>query len=46
MSRWLAESAHGSHEGHRYSAAQYGLSDEQIEREFADYTGRYNIRVE
>ncbi|HVU10188.1 MAG TPA: sulfotransferase [Phototrophicaceae bacterium] len=46
MSRWLADNAHGAHEGHRYSAAQYGLSDDQIEHEFADYTGRYQIPME
>jgi hypothetical protein len=46
MTRWLAESAHGAHETHRYAAEQYGISDGQIEDEFRDYTDAYGIRIE
>lgn len=46
MSRWMQDHAHGSHEGHRYSAAQFGVSDEQITRELSNYIAAYNVSVE
>lgn len=44
MSRWLKEHAHGSHEKHRYSAVQYGVSDEQITRELSSYVESFGIQ--
>jgi hypothetical protein len=46
MTRWLKDHAHGAHEKHRYSAAQYGVSDEQITSELSDYIAAFNVPVE
>ena len=46
MSGWLTANAHGAHEGHRYDVAQYGIRDDQIEREFRDYTDAFAIPLE
>jgi len=46
MSRWLTENAHGSHEGHRYAAEQYGISDDVIRQTFQDYADRYGLQPE
>lgn len=37
MRAWLAEDDKKHQGGHEYSAAQFGLSDEQIKRDFAEY---------
>ena len=41
MRAWLAEDEKSHQGGHDYSAAQFGLSDEQIKRDFADYRQRH-----
>lgn len=46
MSAWMQAHKHGAHESHRYSASQYGTSDEHITRELRDYIDAYNVPVE
>jgi hypothetical protein len=41
MRRWLSEDEKSHQGGHEYSAAQFGLSDEQIQRDFAGYIERH-----
>ena len=41
MSAWLAKHAEEKLGTHRYTAAQFGLTDEQIRAEFADYIARF-----
>lgn len=41
MRRWLAENARKERPPHRYALADFGLEREQIERDFADYRGRF-----
>jgi hypothetical protein len=37
MVEWSSENRAGSRGEHRYSAEEFGLTDEQIRAEFADY---------
>lgn len=41
MQAWLAENRRDKRAAHDYSAAQFGLSDEQLERDFARYRERW-----
>jgi hypothetical protein len=41
MESWLAADARNEHTAHRYSAAQFGLSDSGIREVFADYITRF-----
>lgn len=41
MRAWLAEDAESHQGGHAYTAQQFGLSDEQIRRDFAPYMQRH-----
>jgi Sulfotransferase family len=37
MARFLNDNGQGKHGGHSYSAATYGMSDDRLQTEFADY---------
>ena len=41
MQRWLAENRRDKRAAHAYSVAQFGLSEEQLERDFARYRERW-----
>ncbi|NKF20866.1 sulfotransferase family protein [Solimonas marina] len=41
MREWLAADAKTHQGGHDYSAATFGLSDDQLQRDFADYRARH-----
>lgn len=41
MTTWLANDARETRPTHAYTARQFGLSDDQIRDEFADYIARY-----
>lgn len=41
MREWLAADEKTHQGGHAYTATQFGLSDEQLRRDFADYRARY-----
>ncbi len=46
MKTWLEKDRQREKVGHRYTLDQYGLTLEDIEREFADYIKRYNVSVD
>lgn len=46
MRRWLKEQPPEKHGVHRYSAAQYGLSEDRIREEYRPYIQRFDIRLE
>ena len=41
MAEWSDQNRAGSRGEHRYTAEEFGLSDEQIREEFAEYLDRY-----
>jgi hypothetical protein len=43
MQRWIAESPTSKHGEHRYKASSYGVSEQQIRKEFADYSAKYGL---
>lgn len=45
MEAWHAKNRAGAHGAHRYSAEQYGLSADQLRRDYADYIDHFGIRV-
>jgi hypothetical protein len=46
MQRWLDGQSHEKHGVHRYSAAQFGLSETLIRDEFRRYVERFNVCLE
>ena len=43
MRQWLAKNPQGKHGRHRYSLEQFGLSREQVAKQFASYYQRYGM---
>ncbi len=43
---WLQENRTGSHGTHRYTAEQFGLTDDQLRADFAFYTDHFDIELE
>ena len=43
---WHAENRSGTHGAHRYSAEQFGLSDEQLRADFTFYTEHFDVELE
>jgi hypothetical protein len=41
MQRWLARNGREKRAPHDYTAARYGLSDEQLRQDYAEYRARY-----
>ena len=46
MRDWHAENPQGKHGVHRYSAAQFGLSEDEMARRFAPYVERFEVARE
>jgi len=46
MEAWHAVNRTGAHGSHRYTAEQYGLSEDQLRADCASYIERYGIQVE
>ena len=43
---WHAENRSGTHGAHRYSAEQFGLTDEQLRADFTFYTDHFDVELE
>jgi hypothetical protein len=41
MREWLADNERGKRAEHRYSAEQFGLSEDELRATFADYRNRF-----
>lgn len=46
MERFIERSARLSHKPHRYSLAEFGLADAEVDERLAGYTARYGVRDE
>ena len=46
MKTWLEKDRHQERIGHRYTLDQYGITTQDLEREFADYIKQYDVSVD
>ena len=46
MKAWLEKDKQKAKVGHRYNLQQFGLTENDLEREFADYLKLYNVNVD
>jgi hypothetical protein len=46
MQAWLADNPQGKHGTHSYGLEEFGLSEQQVRSEFADYVERFGVEVE
>jgi hypothetical protein len=46
IARWQDDNRSGAHGTHRYTAEEFGLTDEQLRSDFAEYTDHFDVELE